>query len=108
MKLFASRKTFPLLCLTVGLVVFSVSYTLLGVPPQNVVCAYCAPGCTQTYPSAEYEDSNCSCPTYATCVDIQTCDDCYYNGIIICVDEANNCSSQYVGTFATAFGCCAC
>lgn len=108
MKLFASRRKFALLCIAVGLLVFGVSYTLLGLPPQNVVCAYCAPGCTQTYDSAEWEDIHCSCPTYETCVDVQTCDDCYYNGVIVCYDQANDCGGSYIGTFTTAFGCCAC
>jgi len=103
MTLFVSRRSFPLLCLAVGLTVFGVSYTLLG-----QVCTYCTPDCSQTTHASVYEDEECSCPTRDICKDSWLCTECFYNGVISCVDEENNCSSVYVATLDSIHQCCAC
>ncbi len=59
-------------------------------------CVDCAPGCTETISSLQYNNHLCSCPTGSICVDSGgTCYSCGPGGLAYCYDTTVGCGGFY-------------
>ncbi len=65
----------------------------------------CDANCSMTYAIAAIGEG-CTCPPYYECIPVETCDDCRYNGMELCIDPGY-CVTYEQTTFNMAFGCCA-
>lgn len=99
------RPRWPMRLILLGLLGFAtLTLILQDVPAQNP-CLTCNIPCNHTTRVAVYGDLFCNCPTAEYCTFTEFCDECFGDGIYVCIDSLNHCGSSYQATFGMPCGC---